>query len=76
MRTCKVKPSAGECRMCADTTDYYNQIPDCSKCGYKNARYQLIEIVSGLFNDYAFVQSNGKVMKVSLDRVYDIKEGE
>ena len=74
MKTCKVKPSHGECMMCADTTDYYNQHPDCSKCGYKTQRYQLIEIVSGLFNDYAFVQSKGKVMKVSLEIVYDIKE--
>ena len=74
MKTCKVKPSASECRKCADTTDYFDHIPDCSKCGYKNARYELVSIVSGIFNDYAFVQSNGKFIKVSLDRIYDIKE--
>ena len=76
MRTCKIKPTAGECRMCADTTDYYDQIPDCSKCGYKNKRYGLLEIVSGIFSDYAFVQSNGKIYKVSIDRIFDIKEEE
>ena len=74
MKTCRVKPSASECRMCAVTTEYFDQIPDCSKCGYRNARYELISIVSGIFNDYAFVQSMEKVIKVSLNRVYDIRE--
>ena len=74
MRTCKVKPSASECQMCADTADYFDGIPNCSQCGYKTIRYELLEIVSGIFNDYAFVQSNGKISKVVLDRVYDIKE--
>lgn len=74
MKTCRVKPSYGECCMCADTTDFYNEIPNCSQCGYKTLRYELIEIVSGLLNDYAFVQLNGNITKVSLDRVYDIKE--
>ena len=76
MRTCRVRPTSGECHMCMDITDYYDQIPDCSKCGYKTKRYELVEIVSGIFNDYAFVQSNGKIHKVSLDRVFDIKEEE
>ena len=74
MRTCSVMPSSSECRMCADTSDYYDQIPNCSKCGYKTKRYALVEIVSGVFSDYAFVQTNGKIHKVSLDRVFDIKE--
>ena len=71
--TCKVKPSASDCRMCADTADSFNGIPDCSKCGNNTIRYGLIEIAHGLFNDYAFVQRNGKIYKVSLDRVYDVR---
>jgi len=73
MTTCKVKPTASECVMCADTSDFFDQIPDCSKCGYKTKTYELIKVVSGFFNDYAFVQSNGTIQKVSLDRVYDVK---
>ena len=74
MKTCCVKPSSGECNMCMDAADYFNGVPNCSECGYRKKRYELIEIVSGIFNDYAFVQSGGKIRKVSLDRVFDIKE--
>ena len=74
MKTCKVKPSASECRMCADICDEHDQIPKCDKCGYKALKYELLEIVSGIFNDYAFVQRDGKISKVALDNVYDIKE--
>jgi hypothetical protein len=54
--------------------DYYDDLPDCSKCGYRSKRYELVEIVHGIFNDYAFVQADGKIHKVALDRVCDIKE--
>lgn len=73
MRTCKVMPTQGACRMCADTTDYYDQIPDCAKCVHTSERYELLEIVSEIFNDYAFVQAEGRIHKVSLDRVFDVK---
>lgn len=76
MRTCKVRPSVGECYSCGDTADFFGGMPNCSECGYKKLKYELIEIKSGFFNDYAFVQRNGKIMKVSLDRIYDIKEEE
>ena len=76
MRTCKVRPSSSECRMCADTADYFDGIPKCSQCPYKNIRYELLEIVSGIFNDYAFVQRDGKISKAYLDNIYDIREEE
>lgn len=76
MKTCKVNPSASECHMCMDTADALDGMPNCRLCREYAKRYELIEIVSGIFNDYAFVQSNGKISKVSLDRIYDIKEEE
>lgn len=76
MKTCKVRPSSGECNSCIDTSDFFNQTPNCGKCGYNTIRYELVGVVSGLFNDYALVQANGKIEKVSLGRVYDIREGE
>jgi hypothetical protein len=57
-----------------DTADYFDGIPKCSKCGYKTLRYELVEITSGIFNDYAFVSRDGEITKVSLDRIYDIRE--
>ena len=74
MRTCKVKPSRSECRICADTADHFNGMPNCSQCPYENIRYELIDIVSGFFNDYAVVQREGKISKVYLHNIYDIKE--
>lgn len=72
-KTCKIKPTASECCMCADTADYFNGEPNCRNCRYNTTRYELIGIGSGLFNDYAFVQTNGKIQKVALDRVYDVR---
>lgn len=74
MKTCKVRPSYGECCSCGDTADFFGGVPKCSECGYKTLRYELLEIVSGFFNDYAFVSRGGKIIKVSLDRIYDIME--
>lgn len=76
MKTCKVRPSSGECNMCMDTADHFNGTPNCSECGYNTIRYELIDIKPGIFNDYAFVQRNGKITKVSLDRVYAIREAD
>ena len=74
MKTCKVKPSASECRMCADTADHFDIVPNCSQCSYKDIRYELVSVSSGVFCDYAFVQKHGKISKVYLDDIYDIKE--
>lgn len=74
MKTCKVKPSASECRMCADTADHFNGMQNCGQCPYKNVRYELVGITTGIFNDYAFVQRNGKISKAYLNNIYDIKE--
>jgi hypothetical protein len=60
--------------MCLDTEDIFERITCCDKCYFKTTRFELVEIVHGIFNDYAFVQSKGQIKKVSLDRVYDIKE--
>ena len=74
MRTCRVKPSAYECSTCEEVADYFNKVPNCEKCSLQNKRYVLVNVSTGLFKDYAFVESDGEIEKVSLDRVYDIKE--
>ena len=74
MKTCKIRPSLGECNACADTAEFFGGTPNCADCGYQKQRYELVDIKTGLFDDYAYVLVNGKIVKVSLDNVYDIKE--
>ena len=76
MRICKVKPSYYDCDRCNTVSEYFDEIPHCAKCSLKNKTYELIDIKHGFFNDYAFVLADGKISKVSLDRVYDIQEVE
>jgi hypothetical protein len=54
--------------------DINDEMPKCSQCGYNTARYELVELVSGIFNDYAFVQNDGRITKVPLENIYDVKE--
>ena len=76
MQTCKIKPLSSTCRDCMNIADSFNSIPDCNKCLYQTKRYDLIQIGSNFCGGYAIVQSEGKLQKVALDRVYDIQEKE
>ena len=73
-KTCKVKPSAGECAMCVDASDLFGDAPDCSKCYRREQRYELLGFSSNLFNDYAIVKVGGVIKKAYLENVYDIRE--
>lgn len=73
-KTCKIKPSAGECAMCLDSADVLGGTLDCSKCGYKKRRYELVGFTSGIFNDYALVKVGNRIEKAYLHNVYDIRE--
>ncbi len=74
MKTCKVRKPAYVCRNCVEMAMSYNETPDCKSC--TNERYDLIQIGSNFWGGYAIVQANGKLEKVSLNRVYDIQEKE
>ena len=76
MKICKVKPSWHNCDWCNTVYEYFDEIPSCTNCSFKNKTYELIDITHGFFGDYAFVLADGKITKVSLDRVYDIHEVE
>lgn len=78
-KICKVRPSHSRCRTCMDTWEMLsgdvNQMPDCNKCFSTTEEYELILIGTGFWSgDYAMVQKNGKIAKVPLSRVYDIRE--
>lgn len=62
MKICKVRSDRSTCS-------------DCSKCKLNTDIYELLQIGTGFWSgDYAMVQKDGKITKVSLSRVYDVKE--
>lgn len=79
MKTCKVKPTAGACRMCVDTWEDLSgdvsQMPDCQTCSYNTDVYEIVDYISSFWGTSALLQKGGKLFKVGIDRIYDIKEG-
>ena len=74
-RICRVRPSNFQCYMCDEMAQSCNTIPDCHKCIHEVEPCELISVGTGFWSgDYAMVLHNGRIEKVSLDRIYDIKE--
>lgn len=78
MKICKVYPTRSDCMMCADTWESFSsdvsQMPDCRTCCYNTQEYRLVDFVNGLFNTYALLEYRGKIEKVSISRIHDIRE--
>ena len=75
MKICKVRPDRSTCSDCLATQEMFNVVDDCSKCKLNTDTYELLQIGAGFFSvDYAMVQKDGKITKVSLSRIYDVKE--
>ena len=76
-RLCKVKPSKYVCATCIDMQESCNQVKLCSDCDFNDRTYEIIEFGHGLFTGtYALVLYDGKIKKVSIDRIYDIVEAD
>ena len=74
MKICKVRPDHSTCSECVATQEMFNVVDDCSKCKLNTDTYEL-QVGTGFWSgDYAMVQKDGKITKVSLNRVYNIKE--
>jgi peroxiredoxin len=57
------------------TQEMFDVVDDCSKCKLNTDTYELLQIGTGFWSgDYAMVQKDGVIQKVSLSRVYDVKE--
>ena len=57
------------------TQEMFDVVDDCSKCKLNTDTYELLQVGTGFWSgDYAMVQKDGKITKVSLNRVYDVKE--
>ena len=72
---CKVLPSKeNDCYGCIDWQINAGMVKDCSVCDLRNTEYELINVGTALFTgDYAMVLKDGKIRKVPLDRVYNIR---
>ena len=75
MKICKVKPDHSICSACMATQEMFDVVDDCSKCKLNTDTYELLQIGTGFWSgDYAMVQKDGVIQKVSLSRVYDVKD--
>ena len=78
VKVCKLSPPSGACRMCVDTWESFSgqvdQMPDCNTCTYNTEEYEVLEFVSSLLGSYALVSCKGKVQRVSISRIKDLRE--
>lgn len=49
-------------------------MPDCNTCTYNTEEYEVLEFVSSLLGSYAIVSCKGKVQRVSISRIKDLRE--
>lgn len=75
-RVCKIHPLYYQCRGCMDIDAEMGGVSDCSKCSLNTAEYELLGVGNGFWGAYAMVQKDGKIEKVSLDRVHSIRKKE
>lgn len=71
---CNVRPSAYTCRICIDMQENNRVLEDCGKCEFHNTIYEILDFKHGLFTGtYALLLHNGKVEKVPINRLYNIR---
>ena len=77
MLLARLKPDFLTCRNCLNIQMTYDQIEDCSKCSMNNQECQIVSTGTSFWSgDYAVVLVDGEMKKVSMSRLYDIKEKE
>lgn len=80
MTICKVYPARSQCSMCIDTWELYSgiasEIPNCKECELNTREYKIVGYVNGLFYTYALLECDGKLEKVLISRLHDIREVE
>lgn len=75
MKICKVRPDYSTYSACVATQEMFDVVDDCSKCKLNTDTYELLQVGTEFWSgDYAMVQKGGKITKVSLNRIYDVKE--
>lgn len=75
MLIAKLQPDVFTCRRCLDMQIEYGEVENCTKCSVNNKECQIISTGSNFWSgDYAVVLVDGEMKKVSMSRLYDIKE--
>lgn len=76
MKTCKVKPERSVCQACMSLSNSGFVYPsDCMTCNENTDVYELLEVgVKPFWGNFAMVMKDGRIRRVSLDRVYDVKD--
>ena len=72
MKVCKIKPYSSACSACADLAYTCGAVPNCKLC--HNDEYELLETHHFFGGSYAVIIRKGKLEKVPMDRVYDVRE--
>lgn len=75
MKVCKIKPIHSVCSACVDMAMSCGDVPNCQQCGDEK-EYELFETHFSFWNSYVVIIKNGKLEKVGMSRVYDIREKE
>ena len=75
MKICKVRPDHSTCSACVATQEMIKKYKEGAEEINESDTYELLQVGTGFWSgDYAMVQKDGKITKVSLNRVYDVKE--
>ena len=75
MRTCKVKPLESDCMRCLSLQVEWGIMLSCDECISNNKTYTLLEL--SIPGAYAVVMdTNGRLSRVSIDRVTMLKDGD
>lgn len=72
MKVCKVKPDSSVCSGCYDTAIMFGGKISCKDCNKEE--YELIETHCSLWTSYAVIVKKGKLQKVPMDRIYDVRD--
>ena len=74
-KICKVRPDSSTCHACIETQQMFDAMGDCSKCSLNTEDYELLQIGTRFWvGNYVMVQKDGKIKKVALSRVYDVRD--
>lgn len=74
-KLCNVNPSAGECLMCCEMSECFDEIPNCAECQTRKDVYEILSFFMGITGKvFAIVQSADGIHKVEIDRLINIRD--
>lgn len=76
MKVCKIKPTTNDCCCCReDQLKKYIVDQECKECLSKRPDCEILQIVTTIFGKvFALVLVDGKIEKLPIERLYDVRE--